>query len=225
MQKISASLALVAAAVMAGAKVLLAEDLWWPFVIVEYLAAALLTLGAITALRGDGVGVLTGGWGFTAGLTWSTLFHHLQAGRSGPLEFALGALLVTAAVGFALAAMAGGVPRIGARMSALAVMFVVGGAIAATTPAAAQGVSLGGRWATQGFGSIVDMQPCTGYPTAVCGRIVWLREAVEASGRPRRWAQSKSRLAAAPTHRRRDYSRISRDVARRMDRWAPVQSG
>lgn len=42
-----------------------------------------------------------------------------------------------------------------------------------------------GRWATQGFGSIVEFQPCAGEPSAACGRIVWLWTPQNAAGRPR----------------------------------------
>jgi uncharacterized protein (DUF2147 family) len=42
-----------------------------------------------------------------------------------------------------------------------------------------------GRWATQGFGSIVEFRPCAEDPKTLCGRILWLWEENDASGRPR----------------------------------------
>lgn len=55
----------------------------------------------------------------------------------------------------------------------------------APTQASAQTQGLNGRWASQGFGSIVDFQACEGDPTAICGRIKWLWEANDSHGRPR----------------------------------------
>lgn len=42
-----------------------------------------------------------------------------------------------------------------------------------------------GRWATQGFGSIVEIAPCREAPESMCGSILWLWEANDKSGRPR----------------------------------------
>ena len=42
-----------------------------------------------------------------------------------------------------------------------------------------------GSWATQGFGSIVEFRPCAEDTKTLCGRIVWLWEENDASGRPR----------------------------------------
>lgn len=49
-------------------------------------------------------------------------------------------------------------------------------ALVAAAPAAnAQGrQDLAGRWATEGFGSIVEVRPCAGAAGEMCGRIVWL---------------------------------------------------
>jgi lathosterol oxidase len=44
---------------------------------------------------------------------------------------------------------------------------------------------ISGRWATQGFGSIVEFGPCAGSANMMCGRIVWLWEPNDAQGRPR----------------------------------------
>lgn len=48
-------------------------------------------------------------------------------------------------------------------------------AVAVAGPAcAAEPSSITGRWATEGFGSIVEIRPCAGEPAELCGRIVWL---------------------------------------------------
>jgi len=47
------------------------------------------------------------------------------------------------------------------------------------------GADIGGRWATQGFGSIVELAPCGEADGAHCGRIVWLWEETDESGRLR----------------------------------------
>lgn len=57
--------------------------------------------------------------------------------------------------------------------------------VAAPRPAAAQAQSLTGRWASQGFGSIVDFQPCQIDAATICGRIRWLWDVDEPDGRPR----------------------------------------
>jgi uncharacterized protein (DUF2147 family) len=63
----------------------------------------------------------------------------------------------------------------------LAVLF----AFVTTSPAGAQGRhDLTGRWATEGFGSIVEFRPCAGAAGEMCGRIVWLWSAAP-GGRPR----------------------------------------
>ncbi len=45
-----------------------------------------------------------------------------------------------------------------------------------------------GRWVTTGFGSIVELASCNaaGAPGALCGRIVWIWDALDAAGLPRR---------------------------------------
>lgn len=106
MIRASAAMALIAAAAMALIKTLLAEDLWWPFQLVEYLAALLLAAGAIATLRGGQGRLLAAGWAFTLGLTWSTFFHHLAERPSltqmTPVDLGLGLLLAVAVAGAAL---------------------------------------------------------------------------------------------------------------------------
>lgn len=47
-------------------------------------------------------------------------------------------------------------------------------AVAKAGPAGAAERDIAGRWATEGFGSIVEFQPCAGTPAELCGRIVRL---------------------------------------------------
>jgi Delta7-sterol 5-desaturase len=44
---------------------------------------------------------------------------------------------------------------------------------------------IAGRWATEGFGSIVEFGPCAGAAGTMCGRIIWLWEPNDANGRTR----------------------------------------
>ncbi len=67
-----AALALIVALAIVAVKTLLAEPLWWPFLIIEYANALTLALGAITVLRGGQSHLLVAGWAFTFGTTWST---------------------------------------------------------------------------------------------------------------------------------------------------------
>jgi uncharacterized protein (DUF2147 family) len=47
--------------------------------------------------------------------------------------------------------------------------------VVATSAVNAQGRhDLAGRWATEGFGSIVEFRPCASAAGEMCGRIVWL---------------------------------------------------
>ena len=187
MLKISAVMAIVAGLAMAGVKVALGEDLWWPFAVIEYIAGTLLILGALIALNRRQGALLACAWGLTAGLSWSMLFHHLQVqGAPSVLEFGLGVLLLSAVAGVLL--IVGRGLRFSARgdvgaiaASVIAVLL----AVTAQTPAAAQSPGLVGRWASQGFGSIVDFQPCQVDAAAMCGRIRWLWEANDSNGRTR----------------------------------------
>jgi uncharacterized protein (DUF2147 family) len=46
--------------------------------------------------------------------------------------------------------------------------------------------TIAGRWATQGFGSIVEFRPCDGAAEqTMCGRVLWLWAPNDSSGRPR----------------------------------------
>lgn len=106
MMRTSAVLALIAGVAMAIIKTLLAEGLWWPFQVVEYLEALTLAMGAVAVLRGGRGRLLAAGWAFSFGLTWSTFFHHLferpSLAQRTPIDFGLGALLLTAILGVVL---------------------------------------------------------------------------------------------------------------------------
>lgn len=54
---------------------------WWPFWVVDYVAAALLLFGGIAALRHRGTGWLAAGWGFTCALFWGSFFSHSESVR------------------------------------------------------------------------------------------------------------------------------------------------
>jgi Delta7-sterol 5-desaturase len=72
-----------------------------------------------------------------------------------------------------------------ARVLLLLVLMLVGaGATVAAAKAQSQ-ADLSGGWATQGFGSVVELRPCAGAPATLCGRIVWLWEPRDAAGRLR----------------------------------------
>lgn len=56
----------------------------------------------------------------------------------------------------------------------LAVLAVLSGAAAPSSGSAQGRQDLAGRWATEGFGSIVEFRPCARPADEMCGRIVWL---------------------------------------------------
>jgi len=57
---------------------------WWPFWVVDYVAAALLVVGGAVALRGGPIHGLAGGWGFACAMFWMSFFGHLdEAAKAG----------------------------------------------------------------------------------------------------------------------------------------------
>ncbi|WP_068879316.1 DUF2147 domain-containing protein [Phenylobacterium sp. CCH12-B4] len=67
----------------------------------------------------------------------------------------------------------------------MARLALLAAALVLAAPAAAQPrADIGGRWATEGFASIVEFRPCAADPQTQCGRIVWLWSPNE-RGRPR----------------------------------------
>ncbi len=107
MIKVGVALAAATGITMAITKFLLAEDFWWPFVVPEYIAAALLISGAALLQLGRGGVMFGAGWGATAMLSWTTLSHHLESSRSflsaGPIEYALLGLLALSCTAIAFA--------------------------------------------------------------------------------------------------------------------------
>ena len=55
-------------------------------------------------------------------------------------------------------------------------LLAAGVAMVAAGPTMGAGgrADLSGRWVTEGFGSIVDFQPCASKPEQMCGRMMWL---------------------------------------------------
>lgn len=84
---------------------------WWPFWVVDYIAAALLLLGGLLVLR-RGVAAarwLTGAWGFTCAMFWMSFFAHvddaMQAGtfespREQQLTVIIGVMFAITVAGF-----------------------------------------------------------------------------------------------------------------------------
>ncbi|MGU3654529.1 hypothetical protein [Mycolicibacterium sp. A43C] len=56
---------------------------WWPFWVVDYVAASLLLCGGIAALTKRGAAWLAAGWGFTCALFWGSFFGHYENAREG----------------------------------------------------------------------------------------------------------------------------------------------
>jgi len=85
---------------------------WWPFWLVDFIAAALLIVGASSTLRRarGGTEALSGAWGFTSAMFymsfWSHVDHIEEAAEGnfdqGPLTVVIGVLWVTTIVGFLL---------------------------------------------------------------------------------------------------------------------------
>jgi hypothetical protein len=86
---------------------------WWPFWLVDFIAAGLLLAGSNLALRKrpGGRSVLCGAWGFTTsmfyGSFWSHVGHITEATEGnfaqGPLTVAIGIMWGITIVGFAMA--------------------------------------------------------------------------------------------------------------------------
>jgi len=51
---------------------------WWPFWTVDYVAAALLVVGGVTAIRRGPIHWLTAGWGFACAMFWMSFFGHYE---------------------------------------------------------------------------------------------------------------------------------------------------
>ncbi len=84
---------------------------WWPFWVVDYLAAIMLVVGGLLALRGFAERWLSAGWGFASAMFWMSFFGSyrdlVEAGahvgaREKTLTLIIGLMFVVALVGLAL---------------------------------------------------------------------------------------------------------------------------
>jgi hypothetical protein len=86
---------------------------WWPFWLVDFVAAGLLVAGAALVLRGrpGGSAFLCGAWGFTSAMFymsfWSHIEHLAEPAEGNfdqlPLTITIGVLWGITLIGFALA--------------------------------------------------------------------------------------------------------------------------
>lgn len=86
---------------------------WWPFWLVDFIAAALLVAGGRLTLRGrrGGNAVLCGAWGFATAIFYASFFSHVEDFHlpaegnfdQGPLTVAIGLLWVVTIAGLGLA--------------------------------------------------------------------------------------------------------------------------
>ena len=116
MRNWSAALGFLTGIVLISTKVMLAEDLWWPFIIPEYVTAIMLIIGSGIFLIKPNYRLLCAGWGAALLQSWSTLAHHLMETESfaaaGPVEYAL-LVLVVVSIGGLLLGMAPATERTG----------------------------------------------------------------------------------------------------------------
>ncbi|WP_332772731.1 hypothetical protein [Phenylobacterium sp.] len=84
---------------------------WWPFWVVDYLAATLLVVGGVLALRRSVERWLSAGWGFACAMFWMSFFGHygdaMKAGgeisaREQRLTLIIGILFGVTVVGLLL---------------------------------------------------------------------------------------------------------------------------
>ena len=95
---------------------------WWPFWLVDFIAAALLIAGAALVLRGGrgGSAVLCGAWGFTTAMFYSSFWSHIEHAAEAadgnlaqhPLTIIIGIMWVITIVGFGLATIAARKPAV-----------------------------------------------------------------------------------------------------------------
>ena len=116
MIKLSAILAIVFGIILAVGEVLRnwGDWQWWPFWLVDYVAAALLIFGGQRALNTGTVRWLTGAWGWTAAMFWMSFFSHVEQlsrnanDHTGPMDerqltIIIGVMFAVAIIGFLLA--------------------------------------------------------------------------------------------------------------------------
>jgi hypothetical protein len=113
--KVAAILALIFGAFLACAE--LARNWgnwqWWPFWLVDFIAASLLIAGGSLFLggRARGVQLLAGAWGFTTAMFYMSFWSHIENFQQpaegnlsqGPLTLTIGVMWVITIIGFVLA--------------------------------------------------------------------------------------------------------------------------
>ena len=82
---------------------------WWPFWVVDYVAATLLVIGGVLALRKTTTHWLSAGWGFACAMFWMSYFSHLEGvlaktadAREYRLTMIIGAMFVVTIAGLVL---------------------------------------------------------------------------------------------------------------------------
>jgi hypothetical protein len=90
---------------------------WWPFWLVDFVAAALLVAGGVRVLRRarGGQALLCGAWGFTTAMFYMSFWSHVAAQgepaegnlAEGPLTVVIGILWGVTLAGFCLALLPG----------------------------------------------------------------------------------------------------------------------
>jgi len=93
---------------------------WWPFWLVDFIAALLLILGGTYALRNRSSVFLTGAWGFSTAMLYMSFFSHLRSlqgsagdsAHTGPVDeslltFIIGVFLALSTSGFLLSMLSG----------------------------------------------------------------------------------------------------------------------
>ena len=115
MQSASAWLALAFGAFLALAETVRnwGDWQWWPFWLVDFIAAGLLLAGSTATLRQRPRGsvLLAGAWGFTSAMFYMSFWSHIESFEQpaegnlpqGPLTLVIGILWGLTILGFALA--------------------------------------------------------------------------------------------------------------------------
>ncbi len=117
-EKISAWLALVLSIVGAPLKIVrvMRQAEPWPFVAYDYIALALLLVGAVLVLRGRSGRWLAAGWGFGCAMFYGSFFDHYESWNRGvgnmgfehTMVVSTGAFLLLNVVGLGLSLMPSG---------------------------------------------------------------------------------------------------------------------
>lgn len=91
---------------------------WWPFWVVDFIAAGLLVLGSTATLRHHARGpvLLAGAWGFTTAMFYGSFWSHIASFdrpadgnvAQGPLTIIIGVMWALTIVGFVLSLVSSG---------------------------------------------------------------------------------------------------------------------